>query len=104
MLTLYDYLPSRNAWKVRQLLHHLQRPFRQVLVSIFEGEGRSPAFLRINPSGRVPAIELEDGRTLAESNAILAYSPTARPTSPPRPTTAHGCTSGCRSSRSRWNR
>lgn len=73
MLTLYDYLPSRNAWKVRQLLHHLQRPFRQVLVSIFEGEGRSPAFLRINPSGRVPAIELEDGRTLAESNAILAY-------------------------------
>ena len=73
MLTLYDYLPSRNAWKVRQLLHHLDRPYRQVLVSIFEGEGRSPGFLRINPSGRVPAIELEDGRVLAESNAILAY-------------------------------
>ena len=73
MLTLYDYLPSRNAWKVRQLLHHLERPYRQVLVSIFEGEGRTPGFLRINPAGRVPALELEDGRALAESNAILAF-------------------------------
>ena len=73
MPTLYDYLPSRNAWKVRQLLHHLQRPYRQVFVSIFEGAGRAPDFLRINPSGRVPVLVLDDGRPLAESNAILAY-------------------------------
>ena len=36
MLTLYDYLPSQNAWKVRQLLAHLQLPHRTRLVSIFE--------------------------------------------------------------------
>ena len=73
MLTLYDYLPSQNGWKVRQLLRHLDLPYRTVPVSIFEGEGRQPGYLRINPTGTVPAIALEDGRTLAESNAILAY-------------------------------
>lgn len=73
MLTFYDYLPSQNAWKVRLLLNHLGLPHRSVLVSIFEGEGQSEAFRRINPTGKVPAIELEDCRTLAESNAILAF-------------------------------
>lgn len=73
MLTLFDYLPSQNAWKVRQLLHHLQLPHRTQSVAIFEGEGRREVFLRINPTGTVPAIALEDGRTLAESNAILCY-------------------------------
>ena len=73
MLTLYDYLPSQNTWKVRQLLHHLDRPYRMVPVSIFEGEGQSTEFRRINPTGTVPAIELDDGRVLAESNAILTY-------------------------------
>ncbi|HET6433420.1 glutathione S-transferase family protein [Dyella sp.] len=73
MLTLFDYLPSQNAWKVRQLLAHLHRPYRTVLVSIFEGEGQRDAFLRISPGGTVPAIALDDGRTLAESNAILMY-------------------------------
>lgn len=73
MLVLHDYLPSQNAWKVRQLLHHLQRPFRTRLVRIFDGEGRSDAFRAISPTGTVPALVLEDGRTLAESNAILTY-------------------------------
>lgn len=73
MLTLYDYLPSQNGWKVRQLLHHLDLPYRTVPVSIFQGEGQHPEYLRINPTGTVPAIRLDDGRTLAESNAILAY-------------------------------
>lgn len=73
MLTLYDYLPSQNAWKVRQLLHHLQRPHRVRHVGIFEGEGRREAFLRVSPTGTVPALELDDGRVLAESNAILCY-------------------------------
>ncbi|NUS60526.1 MAG: glutathione S-transferase family protein [Lysobacter sp.] len=73
MPTLYDYLPSRNAWKVRQLLQHLGTPHRTESVSIFEGEGRSPAFLALNPTGKVPVWQLDDGRALAESNAILAY-------------------------------
>ncbi|MBA3563744.1 MAG: glutathione S-transferase family protein [Gammaproteobacteria bacterium] len=73
MLTLFDYLPSQNAWKVRQLLNHLQRPYRTELVSIFEGEGKTDAYRRINPTGSVPAIRLENGCVLAESNAILGY-------------------------------
>ena len=73
MLTLFDYFPSQNAWKVRQLLHHLDRPYRTEVVSIFEGAGQTAAFLAISPTGTVPAIQLGDGRTLAESNAILTY-------------------------------
>ncbi|MFC5570874.1 glutathione S-transferase family protein [Lysobacter yangpyeongensis] len=73
MLTLYDYLPSQNAWKVRQLLAHLQRPHRTQPVSIFEGEGGTAAYRAISPTGTVPAIVLDDGRALAESNAILMF-------------------------------
>jgi glutathione S-transferase len=73
MLTLYDYLPSQNAWKVRLLLNHLDIPYRTEIVRIFEGEGQRPDFLAVNPTGAVPALRLPDGRTLAESNAILAY-------------------------------
>ncbi|MGH8144893.1 MAG: glutathione S-transferase family protein [Rhodanobacteraceae bacterium] len=73
MLTLYDYLPSQNAWKVRLLLNHLKRAYHTEIISIFEGEGRSEEYLAINPTGTVPAIKLDDGRVLAESNAILAY-------------------------------
>jgi glutathione S-transferase len=73
MLTLYDYLPSQNAYKVRLLLSHLGLPYRTEIVSIFEGAGQRPEYLAVNPTGAVPAIRLQDGRVLAESNAILAY-------------------------------
>ncbi len=73
MLTLYDYLPSQNAYKVRLLLSHLGLPYRTELVSIFEGGGQQAEYLAINPSGAVPALRLDDGRVLAESNAILTY-------------------------------
>lgn len=73
MITLYDYLPSQNAWKVRQLLKHLTIPHRTEIVSIFEGQGQEAAFLKINPWGAVPAIRLADGRVLSESNAILWF-------------------------------
>ena len=79
MLTLFDYLPSQNAWKVRQLLAHLDIPYHSEPVAIFEGEGRRAEFLCISPNGTVPAIRLHDGRTLAESNAILAYLAEATP-------------------------
>lgn len=85
MLTFYDYLPSQNAWKVRLLLHHLQRPHRAVQVAIFAGEGRAPAFLAINPAGKVPAIVLADGRALAESNAILSFLADGTPYLPAEP-------------------
>jgi glutathione S-transferase len=85
MLTLFDYLPSQNAWKVRQLLHHLGQAYRTVPISIFEGEGQTDEFRRINPAGTVPAIQLDDGRVLAESNAILMYLADGTPYLPADP-------------------
>lgn len=85
MLTLFDYLPSQNAWKVRLLLNQLNQPYRTVPVSIFEGEGKTAKFRRINPTGTVPAIQLGDGRVLAESNAILLYLADGTPYLPTDP-------------------
>lgn len=73
MLTLHDYLPSQNGWKVRVLLGLLGTPYRTHNVSIFEGESRTEEFLNLNPAGAIPVLELEDGRAIAESNAILTF-------------------------------
>lgn len=73
MLTLYDYLPSQNGYKVRLLLHHLGREYHTVVVSLFEGQGKQAVFLAKNPAGAIPVLELENGETLSESNAILCY-------------------------------
>lgn len=73
MYTLYDYLPSQNGYKIRLLLSHLGQACQVQLISIFEGEGQRPEYLSINPTGAVPALRLDDGRVLSESNAILGY-------------------------------
>jgi glutathione S-transferase len=73
MVTLYDFLPSGNGYKCRLAMHQLGRPFRLVEKDITKGETRTPEFLAKNPNGRIPLLELEDGRLLAESNAILWY-------------------------------
>lgn len=73
MLRLYDYLPSGNGYKVRLLLAQLAVPFELVELDITKGETRTPAFLAKNPNGRIPLLEVEPERFLAESNAILFY-------------------------------
>jgi glutathione S-transferase len=73
MITLYDYLDSGNGYKIRLLLAQLQQPYRYIELDIMRGETRTPEFLAKNPNGRIPTIELEDGRYLAESDAILWY-------------------------------
>jgi glutathione S-transferase len=73
MLTLHDYLPSQNGWKIRVLLGLLGIPYATRQVSLFEGESHTEAFLALNPIGAIPVLELEDGRAIAESNAILGY-------------------------------
>lgn len=74
MLRLHDYLPSANGYKIRQLLAQLERPYELVLVDIFAGESRTEDFLQHhNPAGRIPVLELEPGRFLPESNAILCF-------------------------------
>jgi glutathione S-transferase len=73
MLTLHDYLPSQNGWKVRVLLGLLGIPYQTRPVAIFSGASRTEDFLAMNPVGAIPVLVLEDGRVLAESNAILTY-------------------------------
>jgi glutathione S-transferase len=83
MLRLHDYLPSQNAWKVRLLLNHLGLEYERVPVSIFEGESHTEAYLEKNPAGAVPVLEIEPGRYVAESNAILCYLAEGTPYLPP---------------------
>ena len=73
MITLYQQHDSGNCYKVRLLLAHLGRPFQTVAVSALDGSTRQPEFLAKNPIGKVPTVQLEDGRYLAESNAILLH-------------------------------
>lgn len=73
MLTLYDYRDSGNGYKCRLLLAQLQIEYKAVELDIDKGETRRPEFLAKNPNGRIPALELQDGTVLAESNAILCY-------------------------------
>ena len=73
MVTLYDYLPSGNGYKVALLLHQLDIPFEYVEVDANAGGTRTAEFLAINPIGKIPTVVLDDGTAIAESNASLWY-------------------------------
>jgi glutathione S-transferase len=73
MITLYGSLDSGNCYKPRLLAAKLGLPFRHVEVNSRDGSTRTAQFLAKNPNGKVPLLELEDGRLLWESNAMLLY-------------------------------
>ncbi|GAA2843238.1 glutathione S-transferase [Aminobacter aminovorans] len=73
MITIYGMSDSGNSYKPRLLMAKLGRPFRHVETSSRDGSTRTPAYLAKNANGKVPLLELEDGRFLAESNAILLH-------------------------------
>jgi glutathione S-transferase len=73
MFTAYGMSDSGNCYKVRLALEQLALPYRWVEVDTASGETRTPEFLAMNPNGKVPTLQLEDGTFLAESNAILHY-------------------------------
>ena len=73
MLKLYDAQVSGNAYKVRLLLAHLGLEYERVPFSVTDRSNREERLRGKSPSLRVPTLELEDGRCLAESNAILCY-------------------------------
>jgi len=72
-ITVYGFSPSGNCHKVRLLLEQLGREYRWSEVRSDDGSTRTPEFLALNPNGKVPLIQLDDGRTLTESNAILFW-------------------------------
>jgi glutathione S-transferase len=77
MITIHGYSPSGNCHKLRMLLGHLGRvegaDFRWIETDSAHGATRTPEYLAKNPNGRVPMVEIGDGRILVESNAILYW-------------------------------
>jgi glutathione S-transferase len=71
-MKLFNVAYSGNSYKVRLLLAHLGIPCEMIEVDILKGESRTAEFLKINPNGRTPVLDV-NGFILAESNAILAY-------------------------------
>jgi glutathione S-transferase len=70
---LYNVQVSGNCYKVRLLLAHLGVPYERVELDVIDRSNRGEVLGGKNPDLRVPTIELDDGRCLAESDAILWY-------------------------------
>jgi glutathione S-transferase len=73
MITVYGMKTSGNCYKVQLLLEQLGESYRWIEIDSAAGETRTADYLAKNPNGKVPLLELDDGRLLAESNAILCY-------------------------------
>jgi glutathione S-transferase len=72
-MRLYDYAASGNCYKPRLLLALLGREYERVPIDIFAGDTLSEEYAGLNPAREVPILELDDGRVLTQSNAILWY-------------------------------
>ena len=73
MFKLYDFPLSGNAYKVRLLLTQLQIPFELIEVNLLNRESRTDKFLKKNPNGKIPVLEIAPNKFISESNAILYY-------------------------------
>lgn len=72
-MILYGMIDSGNCYKPRLLMAKLGLGFTNVEVSSHTGDTRKADFVAKNPNAMVPLLEFDDGRRLAESNAILLY-------------------------------
>ena len=72
-LRIYGDTKSGNCLKVKWTAQRLGLAFDWVEIDILKAQSRTADFLALNPAGQVPAVVLEDGRALAQSNAILLH-------------------------------
>jgi glutathione S-transferase len=72
-LVIYGDARSGNCLKVKWTAQRLGIPFEWRDVDIMTGYTRTPEFLAVNPAGQVPAVILQDGRPLAQSNAVILH-------------------------------
>ena len=72
-MKVYGDTKSGNCLKVKWVCDHLALPYTWVAIDTLKRETRTAEFLKLNSAGQVPTIELDDGRTLAQSNAIIRY-------------------------------
>lgn len=73
MLKLWSMPSSGNSYKARLMLAKTGRAFAHVAAEQGSGVTATAEFRALNPKGKVPLLQLEDGRLLSESNAILTY-------------------------------
>ena len=71
--TIFGDLNSGNCLKVKYVSDFLGFSYDWVDIDILKSETQSEKFLRLNPAGQVPVIELKDGRALTQSNAIIQF-------------------------------
>ena len=72
-MKIYGDTNSGNCLKVKWVCDKLALPYQWIEIDTRKGETRTPQFLKMNGAGQVPTIEFDDGRTLAQSNAIIRY-------------------------------
>jgi len=84
-MRIFGDLKSGNCLKVKYAADYLGLPYKWVPVDIMKGEAKTPSFLAMNDMAQVPVVELDDGRTLAQSNAILRYLARGTPLLPDDP-------------------
>ena len=70
---VYGDIHSGNCYKIRLLLTLLDIEHDWQPVDILAGETETEAFLAMNPNGKIPVLQLDDGGVLTESNAILNF-------------------------------
>jgi len=72
-MKIYGDANSGNCLKVKWVSDRLALPYTWIEIDTLKGGSRTPDFLKRNGWGQVPTVELDDGRTLAQSNAIIRY-------------------------------
>jgi glutathione S-transferase len=72
-LRIYGDTKSGNCLKVKWTAERLALPFEWIEIDILQSQSRTPEFLALNPAGQVPAVILDDGRALAQSNGIMLH-------------------------------
>jgi glutathione S-transferase len=72
-MKVYGDYRSGNCYKVQIMLHLLEQRYDWVPVDILKGDTATAAFLGMNPNGKIPVLQLDDGHVLWESNAILHF-------------------------------
>ena len=73
VMKIFGDFGSGNCLKVKYTADYLRLPYSWHELDILKGETHTPQFLARFPLGRIPAVEFDDGRRLAESNAIIRY-------------------------------
>jgi glutathione S-transferase len=72
-MKIYGDSISGNCLKVKWVCDRLALPYTWIDVDILKQETRTADFLKMNSAGQVPMVVLDDGRALAQSNAIIRY-------------------------------